>query len=1760
MTLSWSLAEDPEEETVTHTIWIKGPEDSDFILYVPTRPTEHDLSELALGRYDWYVEASDGTNSVESLRAYFEIRGNIPPTAPVLTNPGPNAEGVLLDVTLNWTASTDEDSDTITYDVYVREEGQADWGLPVAVSLPDPEYNLTSLSAGTTYEWKVEANDGHGGIVPSSELSFTTISNPPDAPTNLQPENDFSATERAIALSWDGVEGEGITYQVYLMGPGDDTFVFQDEIELTTFDLSGLVPGEYEWYVRSNDGINVSESSEVRRFTVINNLPELEMTYPGADAEDIPLDITFNWKGEDVDGDALTYRIYIKAAGEEWGDPIAEGLPTTRYEATDFIFVPGQDYEWKVEAYDGYDTTVSEATFTTRNDPPTPPGLLFPGDGDRTRDTSLTLRWSPAVDPEEETVTHTIWIKGPGDTGYVSYVPTRPTEHDLSGLALGRYDWYVEASDGTNNIETASRYFEIHGNTPPIAPVLTSPGPDAVNVDRYNIEFDWNPSSDEDGDVSVYTLYLRKQGDLDWGEAIVEGWLDPDYDALGLSLDFGTEYEWMVRADDGHGGITDSALSSFTTRNDAPTTPGLLFPGDEYRTRNTSLTLSWNLSVDPEEETVTHTIWIKGPGDTDFISYTPTRPTEHDLSGLALGRYDWYVEATDGTTIVATASRYFEIYGNTPPTPPVLTSPGRNAVDEPLNATLAWTGSTDEDGDTITYDVYLREQGEGDFGEPVATSLTSTTFQPVSLLPGRTYVWEVRANDGQGGIVPSIQTFSFSTAHGLPPAPTNLQPENDFSTTERSISLSWDEVWGEGITYQVYLMGPGDEGFVYHGATGAISYSLNDLVPGEYEWYVRSAVDGINVSEASEIRNFTVINNSPELEMTYPGDAAIDIPLDITFNWNGQDADGDDLIYKIYIKEAEEEWGDPIAEGLTTTSYEATDFVFDPGQDYEWKVEAYDGYDTTVSEATFTTKNDPPTTPGLLFPGDEYRTRNTSLTLSWSPAVDPEEESVTHTIWIKGPGDPDFISYVPTRPTEHDLSGLALGRYDWYVEATDGTNSVESSTRAYFEIYANSVPSAPELVSPAEGAVNVDRDSILFDWNASTDPDGDELAYYIYLREQGDTSTGDMIAGDLTDTSFDATGLALSVGTVYEWIVTVRDGHGGIVNSSLSSFTTLFIPPDPPGNLQPIDNFSTQERSIVLTWDVVAGEGITYNVHLKFGDGDFVQIANTEDIFFNLNDLAPGEYYWFLQTYDGVNVSEETAHLHFTIEDTPIENRPPSAPELTAPAADEVDVPFETTTFTWNASEDLDGDALTYNIYIREQGAEWGDPIEEGLTELNYQADFLKGEMVYEWKVEVSDGEEIVPSEVLTFTTEDCGCYDATYAAGMQAYIEATSGDEYLSAVPTDGDGIPYFIRGQICRGMYLGENNPYDSETYTDVCDVRHSSPQAFVEDRALTYRCKTGKNLGAILTHHAFSYAGSWLPMTRVTGMLDLIASIGAMPALRWMPQDWAMPSENYYPMDQLADQEADIRSDCRILAAKPYYIAMMFAPEANGSWFGFGRSDLGNTPEVVAAGIDYVRDLCDEEGATNLIWIPSPTTWDPYACGTGSGEAACPVSTVLDYYPLPRPGDQHLVWLSIYNWGTSQPWSSWKTFDEVAGPTIDYIKGAYPEVFLGAAELGSSSSGGDKPAWITNTQQRMVEEGFCMSLDFNPHVPKETDWTLFRMAGGEEPIYMDDAPAQLVQSYSRGPQQFLTKPASRLFFNILQEKSSKEYRMGLPVIQLP
>ncbi len=174
----------------------------------------------------------------------------------------------------------------------------------------------------------------------------------------------------------------------------------------------------------------------------------------------------------------------------------------------------------------------------------------------------------------------------------------------------------------------------------------------------------------------------------------------------------------------------------------------------------------------------------------------------------------------------------------TPATASVPTGPtGLTVTPGSTGATLKWTASTS--GSPASYSIYRGTATDGEAVTPVATvSGTTTTFTDTGLTNGKTYFYNVAANNGVGTSPDSNEvSVSPGSVTAAPPAPAGLAA----SPADSSIDLTWNPSAG-ATSYSVYRgTAPGAEGGTPVAATTSDSFTDAGLTDGTGYYYTVTA-------------------------------------------------------------------------------------------------------------------------------------------------------------------------------------------------------------------------------------------------------------------------------------------------------------------------------------------------------------------------------------------------------------------------------------------------------------------------------------------------------------------------------------------------------------------------------------------------------------------------------------------------------------------------------------------------------------------------------------------------------------------------------------------------------------------------------------------------------------------------------------------------------------------------------------------------------
>jgi len=537
------------------------------------------------------------------------------PTAATLTHS--NITETTID--LAWSGSTDNIGVT-GYDVYKDNV--------LLTSVTGTSYQVTGLTNGTAYNFKVNAKDAAGNISTDSNIvSITTVTAPDTQAPTAPVLTSNNITETTVDLVWSGsTDNVGVTgYDVYKNN------VLLTSITGTSYQATGLTSGSsYNFTVKAKDAAgNVSANSNTETITTITPDTQAPSAAVLSTSNITQSTVDLSWTASTDNVGVTGYDVYKNGV-------LLTSVTGTSYQATGLA--SNTSYNFLIKAKDAAGNTSDSniATITTlvqsltycaskgnsvadeyisRVQIGTINNTSTGGNGysDHTsistnldKGAQVTITITPTWTGTKYNEGYGVWIdynqngdftdageqvwtKAASQTTPVSGTFTIPTSA-LDGATRMR------VSMKYNGIPTACEAFS-YGEVEDYTVVLNAAIPDTQaptapsltigSVTESTINLSWSGSIDNVG-VTSYDVY--QDGSL------VTSTSGTTYQATGLSA--GTTYIFTVRAKDAAGNISgDSNTASATTTTpdtQAPSAPSL----SSANITDSSVDLSWNGATD----------------------------------------------------------------------------------------------------------------------------------------------------------------------------------------------------------------------------------------------------------------------------------------------------------------------------------------------------------------------------------------------------------------------------------------------------------------------------------------------------------------------------------------------------------------------------------------------------------------------------------------------------------------------------------------------------------------------------------------------------------------------------------------------------------------------------------------------------------------------------------------------------------------------------------------------------------------------------------------------------------------------------------------------------------------------------------------------------------------------------------------------------------------------------------------------------------
>lgn len=693
LTLTWSPA--------TDNVGVSGYDIYQNGIKINTAPvtlTTYNVTGLtAFTIYQFYINAKDASGNTSANSTTINVTtASVPDTEPPAPPTNLNASAVMQSsLTLSWGASSDNIGVT-GYDVY--QNSVKINSSPVTTT----SYNVTGLTAVTTYNYYVLARDAAGNIsAPGNNIIIITPdTQSPTTPSGLTSSN---LTASSVTLSWsaasDNVSVTG--YDIYQNGIKINLL----PVAVTNYSVSGLTTATaYSFYVRALDAAgNTSGNSNTLNITTLDNI--LPSAPSGLTATSVAsTSLTLNWTAATDNVAVAGYDVYQN--GVKINTSV---VTTTIYTVTGLI--ANTTYQFYVNARDAAGNISSNSNVINVTTTAAP--VVCGGTG------SINFqRWNNVTGTSVSNLTSVSgYPNNPSTTGALTSFEIPSNSGDNYGIrvwgyicppATGSYTFWIAADDNA----------ELWLST-------TSSSSNRVRIayhTGYTNSRQWNKYTTQKSvaiTLNTGQLYfieaLMKEGTQ--GDNMAVGWAKP-----GQSTSAPSEV------------IPGVQLRTSIPDSQAPSAPtGLLASS----ITQASFTLSWTASTD-NIGVAGYDVYQNGLK----INTSNITAASFNVTGLnAATAYSYYVVAKDAAGNFSVNSNTLNVTTNTPDTQPPSAPSGLVASNIGLTTfILTWVASTDNTGVT-GYDIYQNNIKIN------TSSITGTSYTVNGLTPGTGYAFTVKAKD-----------------------------------------------------------------------------------------------------------------------------------------------------------------------------------------------------------------------------------------------------------------------------------------------------------------------------------------------------------------------------------------------------------------------------------------------------------------------------------------------------------------------------------------------------------------------------------------------------------------------------------------------------------------------------------------------------------------------------------------------------------------------------------------------------------------------------------------------------------------------------------------------------------------------------------------------------------------------------------------------------------------------------------------------------
>ena len=1087
----------------------------------------HDVSGLTLGTaYLFRVRATNGAGAGAWSDASTAAQPNAVPGKP---NPPTVTVLSATSLRVSWDAPVNTGSAITGYTLQQSEDNGQSWSAVSGVSGTSTSKDVTGLTTGDSYVFRVQATNT-AGTGTSSEASTAAVPadvapGKPDAPTVAV----LSAT--SLRVSWNAPTNTGSAITSYTLQQSEDNGTNWSAVtghSGTSHDVTGLTLGTvYVFRVQATNGAGPGTWSDASTAAQPNAVPDKPnpptVTVLSATSLRVSWDAPFN-TGSAITGYTLQQS---EDNGQSWSAVSGVSGTSTSKDVTGLT--TGDSYVFRVQATNTAGTGTSSEASTAAV-----PADVAPGKPDAPTvavlsATSLRVSWNAPVNTGSAITSYTLQQSANNGQSWSTVSGHSGMSHDVSGLTLGTaYVFRVQATNGAG----AGAWSDASTAAQPNA-VPGKPNPPTVTVlSATSLRVSWDAPVNTGSAITGYTLQQSEDNGQSWSAVSGVSGTSTSKDVTGLTT--GDSYVFRVQATNTAGTGTSSEASTAAVpadvapgKPDAPTVAVL---------SATSLRVSWNAPTNTGSAITSYTLQQSEDNGTNWSAVTGHSGTSHDVTGLTLGTvYVFRVQATNGAgpgtwSDASTAAQPNAVPDKpNPPTVTVLSATSlRVSWDAPFNTGSAITG----------YTLQQSEDNGQSWSAVSGVSGTSTSKDVTGLTTGDSYVFRVQATNTAGtGTSSEASTAAVpaDVAPGKPDAPTVAV----LSAT--SLRVSWNAPVNTGSAITSYtLQQSANNGQSWSTVSGhsGMSHDVSGLTLGTAYVFRVQATNGAGAgawSDASTAAQPNAVPGKPN-----PPTVTVLSATSLRVSWDAPVNTGS-AITGYTLQQSEDNgqsWSAVSGVSGTSTSKDVTGLT--TGDSYVFRVQATNTAGTGTSSEASTAAVPADVAPGKPDAPTVAVLSATSLRVSWNAPVNTGSAITSYTLEQSEDNGQNWSAVTGHSGTSHDVSGLTLGTaYVFRVQATNGAGPgawSDASTAAQ----PNAAPGKPA----APTVTVLSATSLRVSWTEPFNTGSAITGYGLEQSTDAGQSWSAVTGVSGTGTSKDVTGLTTGDSYVFRVQATNTAGTG----------------------------------------------------------------------------------------------------------------------------------------------------------------------------------------------------------------------------------------------------------------------------------------------------------------------------------------------------------------------------------------------------------------------------------------------------------------------------------------------------------------------------------------------------------------------------------------------------------------------------------------